>query len=371
MAVVLKVILILPLPLGVHVARIPVSVLWHALWTPVRPDAELRILVPLRRVILHQRVPRWFVRAFAFKVGDWRKHRHAIPRAAWDWEFRRIAHAGGFPGCIVQPGLDDLVAAQHVIDSLLRWQCAALGIVLGVLVESGRQRRCSLILSRLRQGWHGLGRGCRCYQFAKTPSLHSYLLRRSQSSQISVTSFGFPAADHVSVIHITRKNGYFRRAWLAVGALQSRETEKAGVDRSKGNLLDYRIVPDIAEASRFSIYCPVASVRAGFKSVGLNNALPDSVLAWKITEARNPLDAPHIHSDLVRRRRVGARGSFPAGGRVAVNCVGCRTIVQLAVHTHNLPADRRQPGEVFRNQHAEPSVRPKAGGLHRAAARKR
>src|ERR1035438_3544090 len=70
MTIMLQVILILPLPLDVHVARIPVAILRHALRAPMRPDAELRVLIPLRRVVLHHGVPRWPVWAFSVKAGN-------------------------------------------------------------------------------------------------------------------------------------------------------------------------------------------------------------------------------------------------------------------------------------------------------------
>ena len=49
--------LILVGTLHVHVSRIPVARFRNALRTPVRPDAELRIAIPFRRVILQQGIP--------------------------------------------------------------------------------------------------------------------------------------------------------------------------------------------------------------------------------------------------------------------------------------------------------------------------
>src|ERR1700722_17758483 len=51
--------------LHVHVSRIPVARFRNALRTPVRPDTELRIPVPLRGVILHEGIPSWLVRTLA------------------------------------------------------------------------------------------------------------------------------------------------------------------------------------------------------------------------------------------------------------------------------------------------------------------
>ena len=49
---------ILRMALDIHVPRIPIAILRLALWTPVRPDAELRIPKPVGRLILLERVPR-------------------------------------------------------------------------------------------------------------------------------------------------------------------------------------------------------------------------------------------------------------------------------------------------------------------------
>src|SRR6185437_5206525 len=52
--VMLGVILVLPLALNVHIARVPVTRFRNALGTPVNPDPELCIPVPIRRLIVEQ-----------------------------------------------------------------------------------------------------------------------------------------------------------------------------------------------------------------------------------------------------------------------------------------------------------------------------
>jgi hypothetical protein len=49
--------------LQIHEARIPIAVLWLALRSPVRPNAELRIAKPFRALIVPQRIPVWLERA--------------------------------------------------------------------------------------------------------------------------------------------------------------------------------------------------------------------------------------------------------------------------------------------------------------------
>src|ERR1700733_14354713 len=51
--------------LYIHVSRIPVACFRNALRTPMRPDAELRIAVPFRRLILKEGIPCRLVGTFA------------------------------------------------------------------------------------------------------------------------------------------------------------------------------------------------------------------------------------------------------------------------------------------------------------------
>jgi len=53
-SVVLAVKLVLRLAGFVDIARVPVAIFGNALRAPMRPDAELRILIPLRRLIAKQ-----------------------------------------------------------------------------------------------------------------------------------------------------------------------------------------------------------------------------------------------------------------------------------------------------------------------------
>ena len=53
-AQVIELIFVLPLVLDIHVARVPVPGFGNALRTPVSPDAELGILVPIRRFVIEQ-----------------------------------------------------------------------------------------------------------------------------------------------------------------------------------------------------------------------------------------------------------------------------------------------------------------------------
>ncbi len=53
-AIMVEVILVLPLSFNVHVARVPVTSLGYALRSPVRPDSELGIAIPVRSFVLEQ-----------------------------------------------------------------------------------------------------------------------------------------------------------------------------------------------------------------------------------------------------------------------------------------------------------------------------
>src|ERR1700679_1680541 len=53
-SVMFELIFVLPLVLHIHVACVPVPSFGHTLRTPMSPDAEFGILVPIRRLILEQ-----------------------------------------------------------------------------------------------------------------------------------------------------------------------------------------------------------------------------------------------------------------------------------------------------------------------------
>ena len=79
-----KLIFVLALVLDIHVAGVPVPGFGDALRTPVSPNAELGILVPIRRFVLEQRIPGGFEWTIACKIRDWRPQRHIIPKPACD-----------------------------------------------------------------------------------------------------------------------------------------------------------------------------------------------------------------------------------------------------------------------------------------------
>src|ERR1035438_7606802 len=57
MAVGLEVMIVLPVTLNVHVPGVPIPHLRGGLRTPVRPDAELRVAIPIRTPVLLQGFP--------------------------------------------------------------------------------------------------------------------------------------------------------------------------------------------------------------------------------------------------------------------------------------------------------------------------
>ena len=128
--------------LEVHIARVPVARFGYALRAPVSPDAELGVLVPLRRVVLQQRIPCWLEGA-----SSGRGRRSGIPSARRPRIRPGTGSASGlpqcrsFPGRVIQLCLDDFPVAQFVEDSLVGRQCAEAGVVLRVLIEAGGQLR--------------------------------------------------------------------------------------------------------------------------------------------------------------------------------------------------------------------------------------
>ena len=67
--------LVIRLPFDIHLACVPVAIFGLALWPPVRPDAELGITVPRRRLVLLERFPSWLELALGhgFHLGTKRR----------------------------------------------------------------------------------------------------------------------------------------------------------------------------------------------------------------------------------------------------------------------------------------------------------
>ena len=107
--VMFELIFVLPLALDIHIACVPVPGFGHALRTPVSPDTELGIAVPIRRFVIEQRIPRGLERTVACKIGDWRLQGHIVPQATRDrLRYGVIVPCRRLPRCLIQPFLDDL-----------------------------------------------------------------------------------------------------------------------------------------------------------------------------------------------------------------------------------------------------------------------
>ena len=85
MAVVLEVVFIVLRALEVHLARIPVALLGHALGGPVGPDAELRVAEPVGRLVVRlQRFPGGLERTRGDDAGGGRRGRRGDGRRRGD-----------------------------------------------------------------------------------------------------------------------------------------------------------------------------------------------------------------------------------------------------------------------------------------------
>src|ERR1035438_5580089 len=155
-------VFVLALPFDIHVARVPVAGFGYALGSPVSPDAELRVAVPLGSFIVEQRIPRRFEWAVSCEVWDWGLEGHIVPRSSGNLERRGIVvPQWRLPRGFVEFCFDDFAVAHLIEDSLLGRQGAELGIVLGVVVEAFRQSGL-LVGGRLGAGCEGLRRRCHC-----------------------------------------------------------------------------------------------------------------------------------------------------------------------------------------------------------------
>ncbi len=149
----------------IHIARIPVAVFGHALRTPMRPDAELGIAIPLGRVIGQQGIPIRLKRAFAIESLNGRLHGYTVPGSAR--QFMRLAPGGWRPVRVVQLLLHDLAVNQRVENPFTLGSCTELLIGLMDMVKAGGGASSRLPVCR-----NGRGCGCGGDQLAKLSSLH-------------------------------------------------------------------------------------------------------------------------------------------------------------------------------------------------------
>src|ERR1017187_8602588 len=99
--------LVLRLAGFVDVARVPVAILGNALRAPMRPNAELRILVPLRRIVIEQRIPVGLEGAVSGQIGKGRVYWYVVPQTARDGRRRRVVGPDRrLPRRLVEFGLD-------------------------------------------------------------------------------------------------------------------------------------------------------------------------------------------------------------------------------------------------------------------------
>src|ERR1700691_1852095 len=115
--------------LDIHVPRIPVACFRNALRTPVRPDAELRIAIPFRRLILQQGIPCRLVGTFAAQSGDRRLHWDAVPRTPRYRQLRRLAPGSRFPVLVVELYLYKLAVLYGIKNSLVCRRGAKLSVI--------------------------------------------------------------------------------------------------------------------------------------------------------------------------------------------------------------------------------------------------
>ena len=158
----------------IHIACIPVPVFGHALWAPVRPDAELGVAIPFGRFVLQQRIPIRLVRPIPVQALHRRLHRHTIPRPAG--QLGSLAPCGCRPVSRVQLFLHDLAIHQRIEGPLALRGGAELLIRLMELVETGSRDPQPIVHL---QGWPWPRRqprsACRTLFFAL--SVYPFLLR--------------------------------------------------------------------------------------------------------------------------------------------------------------------------------------------------
>ena len=192
--------LVLRRGLVVDTPRVPVAILRDALRTPMCPDSELNILIPLGRFILQQRLPCRLIWTLAVQARDWGLHRNAIPHTAVGRQLDGPAPVGYGPGLLIQLDLDNLTVVV-LIKPALRGGLSAKGrVIFGQRVKALIRRRSSLLRHIGRGGFVGpvrfcgpvggrrvlrrcncgRDRGCRSCgrnQLAKLSTLHVYLPR--------------------------------------------------------------------------------------------------------------------------------------------------------------------------------------------------
>ena len=186
---------VLPIVLDVHIARVPVAVLRNTLRTPVRPDAELGVAIPLRRFILQQRIPRWLVGAVAFEALNGRIHRHAIPGAAGDGQVWRRAPCSRFPACFIELLLDDLAVDESVKHAVGLRRGTEFVVGLVECIEAGGRLCCCVCCCTWRDGLSCCRNGAGCSscrnQLAEFSALHgSKLLCKKCERVIERYRFG-------------------------------------------------------------------------------------------------------------------------------------------------------------------------------------
>src|ERR1039458_7033264 len=142
------------------------------------------------------------------------------------------------------------------------------------------------------------------------------------------------------------QNGKLRHTRHPAGPefLQRGEPKEPCGRWSKRNFLKHRIVLDVFKPGRVDIDRPGLSVHTCFEAICFDDAFMRAVLARKIRESRDPLRTSHVDCDLVRRCRGRIGTSDPECRRIAVNRIGCRVIVVLAIDMHTTSRSGERSG---------------------------
>ena len=146
MTVVVQLNLVLRRSVVVDTARIPVAVLRDAVRTPMCPDSELNILIPLGSFILQQQLPCRLIWTVAVQARDWGLHRNAIPHTAVGRQLDGPASVGYGPGLLIRLDLDNLAVVVLIKPSLRGGFRAKGRVIYGQRVEALIGRRSSLEL---------------------------------------------------------------------------------------------------------------------------------------------------------------------------------------------------------------------------------
>src|ERR1019366_2368193 len=122
-------VLVLLRALDVHIAGIPVALLWDALRAPMSPNSELGIAIPFGSLVLQKRVPVGLEWARTLEASDWRLHRDTIPGIWNSWKFLRRIVGITLPGVRVQLLCDDPITRDNGEAALRFGNCTELSVV--------------------------------------------------------------------------------------------------------------------------------------------------------------------------------------------------------------------------------------------------